>query len=555
MKTTLLRIGAIAVALQILSASAETQVLYVVPSGTAGNTPESPYATWETAANSIADALGAVTDEAVINVKPGVYNIDQQINVDKPNVTIQSCDESGSLARETTILDGGYPARYPKATTNRLFRIQRENVTLRGLTLQNSCVLDNGGGVHVDGSYQTKISGKTTTISISNFIIDSCVISNCYAIYGNSAKGGGVAYHVYTDRQHIITNSIIRNCVSSRNGAGISGSGNALATKTSHLLLIDSSFIDNKIENPNNQTTYGIHLGIGSTYAERCLFKGGSKVGGNTSRLNTQANSVFDKCVFDSLVGEAHFGANGGINSFYNCTFRNMTLGSSEVQIYDGCVFSNLVAMSASSEPLGSTPVKNCLWTHNNHPFNAKGLVENCTIVSNNVTGVLMPTASSPMLINCVIYGNKQGGNSSFLGGANIGYRNKWIEQNTSSLTLKNCYIEDGDTATIKNPQAANALTKLQDFDSTGATEAIIAKAKEKGPGFGDEANGDWRLTRKSPLRDAGLNADWMVNATDLEGKPRLLQLNGKYSATATVDLGCYECGLPISEGLRLFLR
>ena len=120
---------------------------------------------------------------------------------------------------------------------------------------------------------------------------------------------------------------------------------------------------------------------------------------------------------------------------------------------------------------------------------------------------------------------------------------------------MKNCYIEDGDTATIKNPQAANALTKLQDFDSTGATAAIIAKAKEKGPGFVDEANGDWRLTRKSPLRDAGLNADWMVNATDLEGKPRLLQLNGKYSATATVDLGCYECDLPISEGLRLFLR
>jgi pectin methylesterase-like acyl-CoA thioesterase len=160
MKTTLLRIGAIAVALQILSASAETQVLYVVPSGTAGNTPASPYTTWETAANSIADALGAVTDEAVINVKPGVYNIDKQITVNKPNVTIQSCDENGSLARETTILDGGYPARYPKATTNRLFQIQRENVKLRGLTLQNAYVSDIGGGYLLTVVIRLKYQGR-----------------------------------------------------------------------------------------------------------------------------------------------------------------------------------------------------------------------------------------------------------------------------------------------------------------------------------------------------------------------------------------------------------
>ena len=154
-----------------------------------------------------------------------------------------------------------------------------------------------------------------------------------------------------------------------------------------------------------------------------------------------------------------------------------------------------------------------------------------------------------------LIYGNKKGGDSSFLGGANIGYRYQWQNGTTSSLTLKNCYIEDGDTVEIPNPQVGKVSTKLQDFDSTGATAAIIAKAKEKGPGFVDEANGDWRLTRKSPLRDAGLNADWMVGAIDLDGKPRLLQLNGKYSATATVDLGCYECDLPVVQNLRIIVR
>jgi hypothetical protein len=46
-----------------------------------------------------------------------------------------------------------------------------------------------------------------------------------------------------------------------------------------------------------------------------------------------------------------------------------------------------------------------------------------------------------------------------------------------------------------------------------------------------------------------------MVNATDLEGKPRLLQLNGKYSATATVDLGCYECNVPVVQNFRIIVR
>lgn len=161
MKTTLLRIGAIAFSLQMLSVFAETQILYVDLSGT---NPTSPYGSWDTAANSIAEALAAVNAEAeaaVINVAPGIYETDAQITVDKANVTIQSCDKNtGALALENTILDGGYPARYPKATTNRLFQIQRENVKLRGLTLQNAYVSDIGGGCLLTVVIRLKYQGR-----------------------------------------------------------------------------------------------------------------------------------------------------------------------------------------------------------------------------------------------------------------------------------------------------------------------------------------------------------------------------------------------------------
>ena len=401
------------------------------------------------------------------------------------------------------------------------------------------------GGVHVDDSYTAKIT---------NFIIDSSVISNCHAKAGSNVCGGGVRYEKAFDRNHIITNSVIRNCVAEKFGGGISGESKSdiWATRDNCILITNSEFIDNELKNSAiGGASGGIHFGYGPSYVDKCLIKGGAASKGDSSLLNGWGWGVFTNCVFESIP--ARITSHTGKASFYNCLFHSTALNmTSTVEVMNNCVFSNITAMADSQTVFGGR-IRNCLWTHNNHPFSSASIVENCTIVSNNTVGVIMVTKMSPQFINCVVYGNKY---EQRFSGVNIGYRTQWINGSTSSsLTLKNCYIEDGDTATIKNPQAANALTKLQDFDSTGATAAIIAKAKKKGPGFVDEANGDWRLTRKSPLRDAGLNADWMVNATDLEGKPRLLQLNGKYSATATVDLGCYECNLPISEGLRLFLR
>ena len=52
-------------------------------------------------------------------------------------------------------------------------------------------------------------------------------------------------------------------------------------------------------------------------------------------------------------------------------------------------------------------------------------------------------------------------------------------------------------------------------------------------PQFVDGSNDDFHLATNSPCIDAGSNDTWMVDAVDIEGKPRVI--NG------TVDMGAYE--------------
>ena len=55
-----------------------------------------------------------------------------------------------------------------------------------------------------------------------------------------------------------------------------------------------------------------------------------------------------------------------------------------------------------------------------------------------------------------------------------------------------------------------------------------------------------WALLYSSPLRGKGTAADWMADATDLAGRPRLR--DGK------VDIGCYQCWLNLL-GVKIIVR
>lgn len=566
MKASLSILGAIAILMQIFPALAETQVLHVVPAGTSGNTPQSPYATAETAANSISDALNAVSGDqpAVINVAPGVYAVDEEIKITKPNVTIQSRDAEGKLAREKTFIDGGYPERFPKSVSNRLFKVSANNVTFKGLTLQNT--LYHAAGTDTDG-------GGAAYIGAAGFVLDSCTLTNCCVAYG---YGGAIVFYqrISEDNSHLITNSTFHSCRTSRYGGAVSRTTSPSQIGDGMVDVIKCVFIDNMsiregaLAGDTKGSRWGGHFGNLPVNVKDSTISGGT---GN-SLIAANQNCSFENCIFENML-DITFSQGQGSFLVNNSIFRSSYLVSLKNMEFNCCVFSNITYSGQyGNAPLkvfeGGT-VKNSLWIHNLQPIVAKSTTfENCSIVSNYVGGIVMSESGETATFkNCVIAGNKnyyQNIGVSSSGGASINYRNGWKNGAASSLTLRNCYIEGADKISVDQYKGtgvdvtvypSGSTVPILAFDTTGASDRIFESAKEKGPGFADAENGDWHLARKSPLRDAGINADWMANATDLEGKPRLLRLNGKYSASATVDLGCYECDLPVSEGLRLFLR
>ena len=240
---------------------------------------------------------------------------------------------------------------------------------------------------------------------------------------------------------------------------------------------------------------------------------------GHGGGIFCEPSTVLSNCV---LSGNSAYSLGGGSfgGTLNNCTLSgNSTVGgsgggSSGGTLYNCTLTGNSAFFGSGGGSSGGT-LYNCTLTGNLAFFgsgggSSGGTLYNCTLSGNEASGYLGDSLGGGSfggtLNNCIVYYNS------------VRYSNVTLDQNFNSSTFNySCTTPDpGGTGNITND-----------------------------PQFVDATNGDYRLLPSSPCIDRGINQDWMLDATDLDGNPRIL--NGM------VDMGAYE--FPFQGNFKVWLQ
>jgi PKD repeat protein len=156
----------------------------------------------------------------------------------------------------------------------------------------------------------------------------------------------------------------------------------------------------------------------------------------------------------------------------------------------------------------------------------ALGTLKNCSLVGNNAY-LSGGGAYDARLSSCTVSGNTATRNLESSGGG------------VSHSVLENCVVYFN-TAT-SNPNYSESSLK---YSCTTPLATGIGNITNP-PVFRESAGGNYRLDFSSPCINAGLNEAWMYDASDLDGKARIL--------SGTVDMGAYE--FAYAADLKVFLQ
>jgi predicted outer membrane repeat protein len=185
----------------------------------------------------------------------------------------------------------------------------------------------------------------------------------------------------------------------------------------------------------------------------------------------------------------------GGVNARFNSTIKNCKIIGNKAGTNGGGI---------DASPAG---VINCLVYRNRADSNGGGIfanmgseLQNCTIVSNvsAIGGGGLHCMNDVAGMNCIIYFNTGAAGSH-------NYRNYG-----TGIYYESCCTTP-------------ALTGIVDH-----TGNIVDD-----PAFVNRAGGDLHIPKNSPCVDMGINDNWMIGGTDLDGFARIYN--------STVDMGAYE--------------
>ena len=483
---------------------------------------------WENASTDLKGTIEGVKDvEEIVEVMNGRYVITNQIslsNASAAGLVIRSVNP------ETGATDMG-GATFDAEGKCRIMWNSRAGI-FRGITFANGHADGDAGAVGGNvtaydcvftNNYASEDGGAVAGgIGIFTGAFSNCVFACNWADGGKgaTAHGGGAVEVFNGDGQVTFTDCVFSgNCVTNNaNGSAVQ------ITNTdwdAPVVFSGCTFVGNYGTKPGQElNTYVLGIGGRGSFADRlmvvtnCTF-----VANRGPAIAPSARTYYDSKAYPAgtWVMDCVFAGNEG-----NCVVSGCDTNSAFV----GCVFTNNVAKLFKSSAGNLGKYRNCLiadntfadgvfykWTGTASDRGLMTPLDSCTFAGNACTNgtffaICRQSMTGLALTNTVFYGNtfKKSSLNSLKG--------------TENSFCRVC-TDDADILAV-----------------VGETDVVISND----PLFADAAAGDYRLKRKSPCREAGVWLDWMTGAVDLAGNPRVLDRDGRVSASALPDLGCYEC-------------
>ena len=323
------------------------------------------------------------------------------------------------------------------------------------------------------------------------------LISNCYFEENKAVNGGGV---------FLMLNSIVKNCTFENNQALTNG-GAIYCDGAGD--VYDCVIISNRA----NRRGGGAYCLLGGTVSD-CIISGNSTTSGGGTHCF--GGGIVSDCIISgntaSHSGGGAYCLSGGTVS--DCIISGNSAGSGGgVRCYgDGGTVSECTISSNSASWLGGGV--QCYYG---------GALTNCLIYNMNTAkfGGGVYCAEGGELYNCTISGNSA---ADFGGGIfctnDAAVVDSIIYDNQAVIGNNNWHIDGSNTF-------FSYCCTVPIAGLPGGNGCITNDPEFVVPGF------DYRLQETSACRNSGSNMFWMIDATDLDGNPRIIG--------GTVDIGCYE--------------
>ncbi|MEM7393051.1 MAG: choice-of-anchor Q domain-containing protein, partial [Verrucomicrobiota bacterium] len=329
---------------------------------------------------------------------------------------------------------------------------------------------------------------------------DTVQVSNGVYATGRARLPGRSLYNRVTITNGITVRSVNGPEVTVIEGEGPEGSNAVRCVYLNRAVLSGFTLTNGHTRRADLLTNYdeaggGLHA-VGASVISNCMVVGNRAGGyGGGARLGAQTRMV--NCTLRNNHATFYFG--GGVigGRLDNCIIRDNVSnheggGAENSTLYDCLLIDNRTLQGNGGGANGGS-LFNCL-VRGNHAAGRGGGVQggahdNCTIVD-NTAGDLGGGVYNGSFRNCIVYENRASSGSNYLG---------------SSVFSFSC------TAPLPGGEG----------NITGA------------PLFIDTNSLNYRLRPTSPCIHAGTNQIWMAGATDLDGRPRIVE--------GVVDMGAYE--------------